>query len=170
MADDEAADPAYEFTGRGWPRPWMGAFLDALSVMPVVSYAAQAAKIDRKQIYRHRDSNPAFAAALEEARLRGIELLEQHAHRWAIAGLKKSETTTVYDENGKVVSKRTVEGLDINPTLVMFLLKKHKPEYRDRVVHDGEVRIKLDEDSLDREISQLLSNYAPPDGVVGPAD
>ena len=160
--DDEVP---FEFSKRKWPRPWMGPFLDNLAALPVISYAAEAVKIDRRHIYRVRDTNPAFAEALEEARLRGVELLENHIHRWAVAGLKRVETTTVYDETGKIVSRRTVEGIDVNPTLAMFVLKRHKPEYRERlaVQHEGEMRVKIDGDRLDREINALLAGLAAND-------
>lgn len=79
---------------------WRPAFLQALRNSGNVRAACQAAGIDRKTAYQHRDKYPDFAAAWQDALDEAIDALEA------------------------VARKRALETSD---TLMIFLLKAHRP-------------------------------------------
>lgn len=86
-----------------------------------VALAAHGAGVDRRQIYRECDRNPQFAEQLRDAKAAAIERLEAAAY-----------------ERAKNVSD----------TLLIFLLKSHKPElYRESVSlkHSGTVNLNFSE-------------------------
>lgn len=122
--------PPARFSDREWPLSWMGAFLDALAVMPVVASAARQAGVARAWTYESARNYPAFAQAWDEAYRQGVEVLEQHVHRWGTVGITLRETRTVTRADGSQETAVT-ETVNINPQIAMFALKRHKPEYRD---------------------------------------
>lgn len=65
---------------------WRKLVLDALAEMPVLSYAAMAAGIDRSTLFRERQKDRAFAAEVEQAMEAGIDRAEQEAFRRAVIG------------------------------------------------------------------------------------
>ena len=75
-------------------------FLSELCKMPNVSRACRLAKISRPTAYNHRDSDPDFKQAWDDALEEGIESLEEKAWQQAKKG---------------------------SDTLTIFLLKAHKP-------------------------------------------
>lgn len=94
-----------------------------------VSRACELQKITRTTVYDHRDADPVFAARLEQAKQRGIDVMEDEATRRAVEGV---------DENvlykGDVVDVKTT----YSDTLVQFLLKGNRPEkYRERVTTEN---------------------------------
>lgn len=123
--------PEARFSEREWPRPWMGVFLDAIALMPVVTAAARTAGIARSYAYQAAKEWPVFAEGWREAYEQGVEILEQHAHRWGTVGIQVRETRTTTDAEGKVTTV-VVEQTSVSPTMTMFLLKRHRPEYRER--------------------------------------
>jgi hypothetical protein len=84
---------------------WHDVFLADLAEHCNVTHAAKVAKVDKATAYDHRKSDPAFAAAWEDAIESAIETLEYE------------------------VRKRARETSD---TLAIFLLKAHRPDrYRE---------------------------------------
>ena len=84
---------------------WHGAFLADLAENCNVNNAARFAGIDRVTAYRHRESNPEFAALWDDAIEAGIQALE-------LAARKRAMT--------------------VSDTLAIFLLKSHRPDtYRE---------------------------------------
>ncbi len=100
-------------------------FLEAYAEIGTITHAAMRAQVDRTTIYRWRDSDPVFAAALDEADLMAAERLEQEARRRAVDGVEKP----VWHKGQMVGSVR-----EYSDTLLIFLLKGALPDkYRERV-------------------------------------
>jgi hypothetical protein len=94
-------------------KKWKAVFLEALRQHGQVTKAAKRARIGRMTAYRERDADPVFAQAWRDALDIGVDALEDEARR------------------------RAFDGSD---TLLIFLLKGHRPErYRERqhVQQDG---------------------------------
>lgn len=113
---------------------WRLKFLDALSVHGIVTRAAMEAGIDRDTAYVERKHDPEFAQQWKDALDRGVDMLEDTA------------------------KQRAYEGSD---TLLIFLLKSHRPErYRETIrtvtLNIGPDDLKdLSDDDLDRLDQQL---------------
>lgn len=93
-----------------------GAFIEALRDELSIYAAAKVVGVGRATVYRWRDADPAFDAAIAASQADAIDTLEQSLFRRA----KKSDTTAA-----------------------IFLLKSWRPDkYRERtaVEHSGEVR------------------------------
>jgi hypothetical protein len=87
--------------------PWMEPFLAVLRNTANVRSACEAAGISRVDAYRQRKRNAGFAKRWQEAIDEAVDLLEAEAFR---------------------------RGMAISDTLLIFLLKCHRPTvYRDRV-------------------------------------
>lgn len=106
-------------------------FIHALADQGTVSLACETCKIARQTAYDHREANPAFRAAWDEALQVYIEKLEAEADRRAIQGverLKFYQGEPVTDEHGETYKER-----EYSDTLLMFRLKALDPEkYRER--------------------------------------
>lgn len=137
-----------EWKDQVWPHRWQARFLDALSKRPVVTRAVKEAGVNRAWAYAVAKADPVFAAAWQEAWNEGIEFLEEHAVVWGTIGLEQEivteTTTTTTDAEGRVtstttVTKRVDPGRDVNPALLQFVLRRHRPEYGEtwRVQHGG---------------------------------
>jgi hypothetical protein len=110
-------------TGTRKKGPWPRAFLAALRRSGVVRSACRAARVGRSTAYRHRDTDPAFAAAWDRALETAVDALELEARRRAVEGVERS----VFHAGKQV-------GIihDYSDTLLIFLLKANRPEkYRD---------------------------------------
>jgi hypothetical protein len=104
---------------------WIPSFLAALSQSPNVSGACAAAGIERSTAYRHRDSDPAFAAAWEDAMEQSTDDLAGEAYRRARHGTEKP----VFHMGARCGAVR-----EYSDTLTIFLLKAHRPGvYRETV-------------------------------------
>jgi hypothetical protein len=126
------------------PKPrkdWYETFLEALRVVPVVKYACQEAGIPRSTAYEARQRDEDFALAWTDAIEDGIDGLEEVAHQRARAGQPMKKTVTKTYPDGSVETTVTDE-LHINDSLLMFVLKRHRPEYREsfRVERTGPER------------------------------
>lgn len=136
----EAVDgPPPKYGDREWSRPWMGAFLEALSVMPVVAQACRAARVSKTTAYDYRMKDEAFAESWAEAFDLAVDLLHQNTHRWGTVGLEVTETRQEFDANGRMVKEVRTQRTDRNPQIAMMLLKGHRPEFREssKVEHTG---------------------------------
>ncbi len=137
-------------------KDWRPKFLQALADTGSVVRAVAVAKVARSYAYEIRTAEPSFAAAWKEAEEIGVELMEAEARRRAVEGCLKP----VFQGG-----KRVGEVLEYSDTLLIFLLKAHRPEkYRERsqVEHTGKdggpIRYADATDAdLDAEIKRLQS-------------
>jgi hypothetical protein len=123
---------------------WLPAFLSALRETGVVRDACEAARVDRTVPYALRKADPVFASAWDEALQDAADLLEREAVRRARVGIREpviyqGRLQGVYiNDAGETVSEST-PGARLIPltvtrysdVLLMFLLKKIRPEFRD---------------------------------------
>ena len=68
---------------------WKARFLEAMAEVPVAAYAARAASVDYRSVYRARKEDPDFAAAWDEAIEHGVDRAEQEAFRRAVVGYEE---------------------------------------------------------------------------------
>ncbi len=106
-------------------------FLEVFARTCNVTHAARSAGISRSRVYDIRKENAEFAAAWDEAEETAVDSLEGEARRRALEGI---DEPIVYqgeiqrDGDGKPVTIKKY-----SDTLLMFLLKAHRPEkYRER--------------------------------------
>ncbi len=100
---------------------WRLKFLDALRVHGVVTKAALEAGIDRDTAYYERQRDSVFAQEWQEALDRGVDMLEDTA------------------------KMRAYEGSD---TLLIFLLKAHRPEKYRETTRQINTSVQVDWDSV----------------------
>jgi hypothetical protein len=100
------------------PRPAEIKFLTALSVGRSVTKACEIAGIPRRTAYYWKSESPEFAEAWEDALETSVEELEEEVRRRAL---------DPEDQKSAI--------------LLMFLLKKHRPEYRENYQQKKEVTI-----------------------------
>lgn len=117
---------------KAWQRP----FIQQLSETGNISAACKKAKISRQRAYEVKDEDALFAAAWQEALVMATEALELEARRRATGWLEP-----VFYLSKKVGSIRRY-----SDTLMIFLLKAHKPDvYRDNIKndHSGEITLRI---------------------------
>lgn len=135
-------------------KAWIPHFLAALAEYGNVSKAAKKAKVSRAVVYEERASDSDLANAWDAALKIGTEALEDEARRRAYEGTLKP----VYQGGEKVGAIR-----EFSDTLLIFLLKSHKPEvYRDtsrvlNVTMTADDLASMSDDDLD-ELERKLSN------------
>jgi hypothetical protein len=120
-----AAAKKKKTTQKTTPKKRVEKFLSALAEYGNVKEAARIAIMDRRQLYRKRKNDAAFAAAWEEAEALGVSAVEDEARRRAYEG---------WDE--PVFHKGAVCGTvrKFSDTLLIVLLKAHRPEkYRENI-------------------------------------
>lgn len=98
-------------------------FLEALAQTGVITHAAEVAGVHRTTAYDWKNADPEFAAAMAAAELESVERMEYEARRRAVEG----DEIAVYGKNGQVLGSFRKR----SDVLLMFMLKKAKPEYRD---------------------------------------
>lgn len=104
------------------------AFLKKLrSTYGNVTKAAALIGISRVTAYNHRKADSGFAEQWDEAIAAGGDDLEELLHKQALKGVQKP----VY-HGGKLVGHIT----EFNHSLSLALLRRHKPEYRERMTQD----------------------------------
>lgn len=112
-------------------KDWKPQFIAELAARGNVVDACKKAKVVRSVAYATRTSDAAFAEAWKEAVEIAVEAMEAEARRRAVDGTLKP----IY-QGGKLMCKVR----EYSDTLLIFLLKAHKPErYRERhqVEHSG---------------------------------
>ena len=110
-------------------RDWKPAFLAALARSANVRLSASAACISRKTAYEHREKDAAFAAAWDTALEEACDLLEAEARRRAVEGV---------DDGVWYKGKKVGKLIRYSDTLLIFLLKAHRPEkYRENARHEN---------------------------------
>lgn len=148
---------------------WKEIFIQELTRIPNVAAAARKAKMGRQATYQARYNDPDFAAAWNEALEAAIENAEGELYRRAVHGTLEP----IYHSGEKVGSVRRY-----SDTLLIFLLKAHKPDmYRETVrnelsgpkgapiqVEKPDLSILSMEELLAlRQISEKLSDVHPED-------
>ena len=100
-------------------------FIALLAEGFTVTHAAEQIGLSRRAAYNHRESDPAFAEAWDEAYAASTELLEAEAFQRAMG---RDEVVGVGKDGQPVVVKK------YSDLLLIFLLKARRPAtYRDRV-------------------------------------
>jgi hypothetical protein len=108
---------------------WRPKFIAALRNSGNVRAACQQAGVPRRTAYRHKARSPEFADDWDEAVEDACDYMEGEAFRRAMQGVDKPVT---------VAGEREVIK-DYSDSLLMFLLKAHRPgKFRERVEHTGE--------------------------------
>jgi len=146
--------------------PKIRAFLAAIRVLPNVTRAAHAAKINKSQHYAKLKSSPEYAAAYQQAWQMGCDALSDVAVMRATDGW---EEPVVYQGKialqevpgtGKVVPV-TVRRVDNQ--LLRFILERRHPEYRERVEESGAVDIHVLMDNLNAGRQRVAEEKAERD-------
>lgn len=108
---------------------WHERFIERLAVTGNVTKAAAAAGVSRSAAYVHRDVDPEFKAAWEEADAMVADELEDEARRRAVEG----DEVTIFNRRGEEIGT-TFKRSD---TLLIFLLKGARPDkYRENMRHE----------------------------------
>ena len=116
---------------------WQDRFVEIFAMSLNVALAAQGAGVSRVSAYRERKKNPEFAAAWEDAREAAAERLEAAAFERA---------------------------RNISDTLLIFLLKSHKPErYRENYT---QYNLNLNLSELSDEQLERIAAGEPPESVI----
>lgn len=116
---------------------WEPIFLDALAKCGVITYAAQIVGVDRSTVYRHRDANPEFAAAWDDAIETSTDLIEREVFRRAVEGVTEPVVSA---------GKHVVDVQRYSDRLAEFLLRARRPEiYRERAElhHSGSIGLSV---------------------------
>ena len=99
-------------------------FLENLRSYANVTEACKAAGLDRTSTYIKKQNDPNFAKAWADAYDKGIDAMEEEAHRRAVDGVKKG----IFYKGRQVATERVY-----SDTLAIFMLKGARPEkYRER--------------------------------------
>lgn len=106
---------------------WQKLFLKALSEVPVVQHACDAAGVQRCTAYRARQADEAFAQAWDDAMEAGVDRAEKEAFRRAVLGF---EEPVIYQGALQFVVVRDEEGavqMDAagNPLAMPLTVRKH---------------------------------------------
>jgi hypothetical protein len=96
-------------------------FLETISASGNISLAAQAAGVSRRTPYYHRDKDPDFAQAWEDAFDEFLDHAEKEAWRRATEGVEEPIGFDKGVHQGMFVKR-------YSDTLLMFMLKGHRAE------------------------------------------
>jgi hypothetical protein len=139
---------------------WAKKFLERLARTGNVSAACKHAKVPRRTAYERRDREVDFAAVWDEAIEIAVEVLELEARRRAAEGTLRP----VFQGGKKCGAIR-----EFSDTLLIFLLKAHRPEkYRDNMTlrHEGGVQLEIVEEIVDAPPASEADH--PPHGPASP--
>ena len=107
---------------------WQKLFLKALSEVPVVQHACDAAGVQRCTAYRARQADEAFAQAWDDAMEAGVDRAEKEAFRRAVIGF---EEPVIYQGALQHTIARDATGAPIldpvsgEPRAVPLTVRKH---------------------------------------------
>lgn len=138
---------------------WAPKFIGAIIRGATIKRAARAAGIDPSMPYIRRHSDEVFKKAWKEASAIGTELLEEEAARRAFHGVSRA----IYQKGVRVGYEQVY-----SDSLLMFILKKRDPTYRDgggSLTINNDVKVVNLFDDIARDIKLLVSNGAPDSGV-----
>jgi len=102
-------------------------FLDAFASLGIVSTAAKAAGCDRWAVYRWLEQDEKFSLEYRKAELDACDVLVHAAVNRAVKGVPHE--TRQFDRNGKLID--TSVETKYSDSLLMFLIKKRDPSYRE---------------------------------------
>jgi hypothetical protein len=140
MADTNGKDAKSEKLTPKKAAEWQPIFLTVLRDTANVRLACQKAGISRPVAYKHRNRSSRFAAEWDTALAEAVDVLEAEARR---------------------------RGLAASDTLLIFLLKAHRPEvYRETIRHDHAGYMKIDLGALDDSQLERLAAGEDPAAVV----
>lgn len=145
-------------------RNWKPVFLKELARTGNVSQAAHKAKIVRVYAYEAREADPVFAVEWDAALEVAIDALELEARRRAVQGVTEPVGWYQGKAGGKVQR--------YSDTLLIFLLKAHRPEkFRDSVEleHKGGVHLTHDVDAVIDRVYGDAGDAAAGEQNPGPA-
>ena len=104
-------------------KDWKTVFFENLSKSPNVSKAAKAAGYTRQWVYHLRNEDPEFAKLWDDALAQSLDTAEGEMYRRAVRGVVKK----VFYQGTHIDTVK-----EYSDTLLIFLLKAHKPEvYRE---------------------------------------
>lgn len=130
-------------------KKWHEPFLEALRELGQVAAACRAAGVGRSLAYLHRQDDPEFAEAWDDAVQSGLDHLEEEAARRAVKGVERP----VFHKGQPVGTVK-----EYSDTLLIFLLKGGRPEkYRDnhKVELGGSVQVNTDNEVLMRRLERI---------------
>jgi hypothetical protein len=142
---------------------WGPRFLISLAESANIYAACKAAKVSRSTVYLRRDNDVMFAAAMAAAIDDACDDLELEARRRAKEGVVRP----VFQGGARVG-----EVQDYSDTLLIFLLKAHRPEkFRDnvKVEHAGKIDLEIDsltDAELNRRIEETEAKIAALEGTA----
>jgi hypothetical protein len=116
-------------------------FLAAIRVMPNVTRAAHAAKIDKSQHYAMLESCPEYAAEFQRSLKMGYDALSDIAVARATEGWVEPTIFQGGDEEDPSAGQAAMTVRRTDNQLLKFILERRHPEYRDRVEDSGTVDI-----------------------------
>lgn len=131
-------------------RAWKPIFLQALRASPNVTAAARSAGLSREHVYNTRERDATFAKQWDDALEQSTDKAVGEAYRRAVKGVLKPVFGSLGGNkgNGQIGKVR-----EFSDTLMIFLLKAHRPEiYRER--------IEIDNRRIDDEIERALETIA----------
>lgn len=130
----------------GWANQgtWKPLFVEALSRCGIISKAADMANIAQTTVRNHRLSDPEFDNQCKDAMERYADAIEAEVAFRAIEGIEKF----VWDKKN---NKRVSLGKAPNDILLMFLMKKWRPEFRDNYRPDDQDNVKA--------MTQVIVNF-----------
>ncbi len=108
---------------------WTDAFLAHLAECGVLTDAAAAAGVDRSSVFRRRQDDEEFDAAVRDAMEAAADKLEREARRRALEGVEEP----VY-QGGQLVGTKRVYS---DPLLALLLKGRRKQVFADRVEQTG---------------------------------
>src|SRR4051812_18690348 len=116
--------------------PKLAAFLKAISVMPNITRAAAAAKMNKSHHYEQMRSSPEYAEAFREAFQIGLDAVcdvavTRATEGWAEPVIHKGKVAREKEPGSGKLVPVTVRRVDNN--LLRFLLERRHAEFRPRV-------------------------------------
>lgn len=102
-------------------------FIETLALQGTVFHAAQAARISRQTAYRWRQDDLDFATRWDEAHEQAVDAVENSLYQKAVSG---------------------------DTICMIFYLKAHRPQYRDKLNID----VKQVHSEIEERIGQLIAN------------
>lgn len=126
----------------GLDTSWHKDFLHELSSVPFVTHAAEKAGTTPQTAYAHRNADPQFAKAWDDAIAQGQQIapdrLRKTAWDLAVTGVQRQK----FGAEGQLLEEWT----ERSERLLALFLKATCPEFRDKVEHSGELKfIPLDQ-------------------------
>ena len=117
-------------------RTWKKRFLDTLRETSNIRLACHTAAVARSWAYEKREKDPKFAAQWDEAIEEATDILEGVARKRATNGVERRKQIYFKEKNAKgeqeTVRMNEIVEQEYSDTLLIFLLKAHRPEkYQD---------------------------------------